>query len=894
MLQPLTTTSGACLDEAQALDLLDEHATTRERSAALAHVDACRACRELVGVLATELDAFEATDGEVPRGQLVGRYVVLDRVGQGGMGTVYAAYDPALDRKVAVKIVRVDRAADTSLAERLVREAQAMGQLTHPHVTRVYDAGRDGDRVFIAMELVDGGTLTDWLRERPRGWREIVRAFVAAGRGLAAAHAVGMVHRDFKPDNVLCALDGRVSVTDFGLARTRDDGPESASGRVLGTPAYMAPEQRAGLAADALSDQYSFAASLFEALWGLPAPRDRVPAALRPLVERALAEAPELRYGDLVALLAALERFGRRAPRRRLMALGTLLALGGVAAGATMRPAASSKTPAPCSGAAAPIAEVWNDARRARVESALGASPATYAATTRATVLAALDRHATRWRKLSRDVCLAGVRREQTDAVADLKRACLDTRLGELDQATAALADGAVSIDRAVQVATSLTPLDVCDDAAALSARVPPPADPAVATRARQLTTAIAHVKLDSDAGRYAKAMADARGIRDEARTLGVPALVAQATFRMGIAAMNTGAIADAEQAFYDALWAAEAAHDDELAALSWSVLTFVVGYAKGDAAEGDRILAHAHAAVARLTATSPRLGAQTRAKLLGFESTIAFARGDAARAVALGAETLPALIEIHGADALEVLRFRMNQAANLSSVGKLDEALAEYDRADATLRRVFGDGHPDQISLDSNRALVLERLGRHEEADVILTRTVATARATLGPSHPTLMTTLVKLADVRLARRHPDEALAYLDEADVVRAQLPPGTAQERVRSMTLRGDVLRALDRLRDAEKVLRAALALGEQELGPTNATLEFPITGLAIVARRSGRLAEAKRLYARAIAIASQPGADPTRLEDLKQSLELTKRLRPTGPNAPASGRRRSAW
>src|SRR5215475_6514649 len=156
------------------------------------------------------------------RGAGIGRYIVLAMVGRGGMGEVYAAYDPELDRKVAVKLLRVKPGNGVSLTEgrqRTLREAQAIARLSHPNVVVVYDVGTFRDQVFIAMEFVDGNTVTYWLAAQPRSWQEVLRVFRAAGRGLVAAHEKGLVHRDFKPDNVMVGRDNQVRVMDFGLAR---------------------------------------------------------------------------------------------------------------------------------------------------------------------------------------------------------------------------------------------------------------------------------------------------------------------------------------------------------------------------------------------------------------------------------------------------------------------------------------------------------------------------------------------------------------------------------------------------------------------------------------------------------------------------------------------------
>src|SRR4051812_16646853 len=172
------------------------------------------------------------------RGAIIGRYLILGLVGRGGMGEVYAAYDPELDRKVAVKLLRVKAGNGVTMTEgrqRTLREAQAIARLSHPNVVVAYDVGTFEDKVFIAMEFVDGNTVTFWLEQQPRTWQEILRVFIAAGHGLTAAHEKGLVHRDFKPDNVMVGRDGKVRVMDFGLARQMDK-PGIKEHRPRGTP----------------------------------------------------------------------------------------------------------------------------------------------------------------------------------------------------------------------------------------------------------------------------------------------------------------------------------------------------------------------------------------------------------------------------------------------------------------------------------------------------------------------------------------------------------------------------------------------------------------------------------------------------------------------------------
>jgi serine/threonine protein kinase len=275
---------------------------------------------------------------ELRPGEVVDRYRIVSLLGAGAMGHVYRAHDPDLQRDVALKILRRQEAG---LEKRLFREAQALARLDHPHLVTVHDVGACGGVVFVALELVEGVPLSLWMREPGRTLRERIDALLAAGRGLAAAHAAGVVHRDVKPDNVMVEPDGNVEIVDFGLARgigERDDAREpdasdafaldlTVTGAILGTPAYMAPEQHAGDPADARSDQFSFAVTCWEAIHGvrpfagrrhaeiaaavlageLREPTARVPARLNAALRRALACEPEQRFPDLRALLAAIE-----------------------------------------------------------------------------------------------------------------------------------------------------------------------------------------------------------------------------------------------------------------------------------------------------------------------------------------------------------------------------------------------------------------------------------------------------------------------------------------------------------------------------------------------------------------------------------------------------------
>ncbi|MBS1153495.1 MAG: Serine/threonine kinase family protein, partial [Myxococcaceae bacterium] len=345
-----------------------------------AHLDGCGACRSLIaqlaslGAVAKQTGGTALGDAPAQRHGRVGRYQVERLVGGGGMGMVYAARDQELNRVVAIKLLRTSALGNLESRTRLLREAQTMAKLSHPNLVPIFELGSDQGDDFLAMELIDGPTLDLWLRERKRGWREVVQIFVEAGRGLEAAHQAGVVHRDFKPSNVLVGPDGRARVTDFGLARPMASALATGAGTgsieltregsLLGTPAYMSPEQLEGQVADVRSDQFSFCVCLAEALSGHRPFPGRTPEELRramrsgkpPRLElesarlkrtllKGMSIAPDGRFdsmGELLEELAVCLKPSRANPRAvaGAMALAVVLAAGAGVAWQQLRPAA--------------------------------------------------------------------------------------------------------------------------------------------------------------------------------------------------------------------------------------------------------------------------------------------------------------------------------------------------------------------------------------------------------------------------------------------------------------------------------------------------------------------------------------------------------------------------
>jgi hypothetical protein len=319
------------------------------------HLDTCEACLAIAAIgsqaaTVTSTETGGSVEGDPLAAGRLGRYEIISVLGTGGMGIVYLARDPQLERRIALKVIRRG-SADAPARARLVREARVMARLSHPNIVTVFDAGETDGEAYIAMELVEGTTLARWLAAEPRAPAQILAKFCVAGRALQAAHEANIVHRDFKPANVLFDARGRVVVADFGIAQVAsiegEDGPLTQEGVIVGTPGYMSPEQRAGTATNASSDQYSFAVALYRALFDLvpqeaggpelPSDRrQRVPDSVHAALARALNADPRMRFATMTDLVDALDAKDRRR-RAPLIVGGAVCALALVAGVRTLR-----------------------------------------------------------------------------------------------------------------------------------------------------------------------------------------------------------------------------------------------------------------------------------------------------------------------------------------------------------------------------------------------------------------------------------------------------------------------------------------------------------------------------------------------------------------------------
>jgi tetratricopeptide (TPR) repeat protein/predicted Ser/Thr protein kinase len=697
----------------------------------------------------------EPSSGRAQVGDSFGRYVILRELGSGGMAHVYVAYDPELNREVAVKLMRPGGPeAQAASGERLLREAQAMARLEHVNVVRVYDVGIVDGRVWMAMELIRGVDFEEWLKQRTRPWREIVSSLVHAGRGLAAAHAAGIVHLDFKPRNVLVGDDGEIRVVDFGLARpprTEDRAPRfdfdvsgdslpvgrltdqiTEFGLVMGTPGYMAPELLKGGLTDARTDQFSFCVTLWKALYGRrpfggsttakvnaavlagriepPPSGSRVPARLRRLLERGLAAAPEARFASLDALLDELERDPFQPYKRLGLAV---LAAGAVGVGAWGYVGRQPATGPACDTAASQLKGVWDDDRRAAAKEAVTADPRAFVADTWEKVDNGLDDYAAQWVEMHTDSCRATHQRgEQSEEMLDRRTHCLNERLTELQSVTDLLAHAdATVVERAVTMVGRLSPVAGCADVRRLQEQELPTDPNRLAAMERAQTVGLQALVL-RNAGKYAEALALGSASLLSAERSGHLPTIAWARISHAGLLGEYGDAETAESFAFEGLLAAEAAGDDERRANALIEMVFVSGMLLGKYEAAEEYARIAQAVIDGLG--NPR---DAQARLWSNLGAVVGTTGDADRSIELYKRVLAA----HDADTLL-------DDENLSSVylgigsalfweNRYEEALPYYDLAERMLVSDLGALHPRTATAYENLGTVNHAMGNFEEA---------------------------------------------------------------------------------------------------------------------------------------------------------------------------------
>ncbi|HEY2510988.1 MAG TPA: serine/threonine-protein kinase [Polyangiaceae bacterium] len=739
----------------------------------------------------SEAAAPDAPSTADRRGAWVGRYVLLDTIAEGGMGVVYAAFDSQLDRKVAIKILRptLSKGEDAAEAEaRLLREAQAMARLSHPNVVTIHDVGVMEGNVFLAMEYVEGGTLKERLRSG-RSWREGLALLKEAGRGLAAAHAAGLVHRDFKPDNVLVGTDGRVRVTDFGIARAEEGAPADAhtetkrradaslsrlgaatpirqltssrdslsiarsgntvtlapasstrslsdpltgTGDLLGTVGYMAPEQAFGEHVDARSDQFSFCATLYLALYGEKPFRDsdvdvylmaltgpvrdapsgsKVPPWLRRIVLKGLSLQPSQRYASMDELLAALEHDPAVA-RRRWLAMASVPAAIALAAFAYQR--AEATRTLHCASAEADLSGVWDGTAKDDMRRAFEATGAVMEADSFQRATKALDAYADSWRAARTEVCEATkVRHEQSEEVYSLRADCLDRQKNEMRALVSIFrrADRG-AVDQAVKAAYGLTSVNWCQDVNALRASSGLPVEPVKRARVLEARAALATSASLGLAGKNSEAVAEAQRARDMAREAGHGATEAEALFEAGYNRQRLGEYETAGADLTEAMTTAYAAADDAVFVRAAARMAFIVGDKLYRPVDAQRLLGLARAGLERVGGSEV-----LEADILSTDALLQIAQGYPA----LAAPKLERVVRVYrstiGTNPITAITLN-NLGYSLHLAGRNSDALSALEQSRAMLEALFGaEKHTTGIPLCNTGAANLG-LGRVAEAE--------------------------------------------------------------------------------------------------------------------------------------------------------------------------------
>jgi serine/threonine protein kinase/tetratricopeptide (TPR) repeat protein len=903
----------------------------------------------------------------------VSRYVLLKRIAAGGGGVVYSAFDPELDRKVAIKLIRTrgtHPGDSTEAAARLTREARAAAKLSHPNVVTVHDVGiynpaeigvvvgRDDEEleeaierevpstgVFVVMEFIDGENLAQWCQREDRGWHTVLEAYLQAGDGLAAAHASSLIHRDFKPSNVMIGTHGRARVLDFGLARAqgeKDERPDTSDlpeakldqtidkhapltreGAILGTPAYMPPEQHAGEPADERSDQYSFCAALWEGLSGtLPFPgddldslaeaknaerfsafdEDKAPAWMIRALRRGLSARPEARFGSMRELLDELSHNPAESRLRLIIGSGLVVMLGALTA--TVLITRGDAEPV-CPDPSLPLAGIWDDGRKAAIADAFASSDKSYAASTWVSAESAIDDYAKRWVAARKEACEATlVRQERSPELMGAQMLCLDTRLNRVAELTRLLAtgDGQV-IETAMEGVAMLAPLEACTDPKQAGTTLLPPI--AVRDEVMAVDAELARAEALRRAGKLDDATAAVDAALEQAEGLDHPPLQARGLLLRGQIRSLAKDARGAEAALREALLIAESTADDDSAVRILVELGHVVGFVDKRHAEAGRILAFARAKLSRHN-PGPHVEAllERNAGLLFLdqrqfsEAVGPLERARTLLADAYGEDSVQVTTAINALALLAVKRrdFGAAEAYYIRSKGILESSLGphhptvagivgnlgvialeqgDWARAEVfqrqgltILRDAVGDDHPYVAQALNNLAASLLGAGKVDEALSLQREALGIKRARLAPKDPSIANSLNNLgAGLNLAGRD-EEALALHQEALAIRAEMLGADHPETAMSATNIGLSHLALRQDARAKKELTHAVESFEALYGTEDARLVEPLRGLSEVELRMGHRKKARAIAERALKLVDTSVVDPIQVADLQ--------------------------
>ena len=811
----------------------------------------------------------------------IGRFELRERLGAGGMGVVMSAFDPQLHRTVAVKVLRDE--GDPEEQARLLDEARAMARVRHPNLVTVYEAGTHEDSVYIVMEFVEGGTLRAWQDDGPRSWRDVAQVFVQAARGLAAIHDAGMVHRDFKPDNVLLGDDGRPQVSDFGLARHQPapmgstdvevsengDANATLTGALAGTPNYLAPEQWRGEHADAASDQWSFCVALYEALFGQrpfegvtvaelcfavmsgkrAEPRDTapaVPAWLQAVLERGLSTNRSARFGTMHELVRALDR-GLDNRRGRTLRVATLATL---ATGSVAGLAFFATRDAPCKDVDLRLGQAWTSSRKASIAARITSVPELGEAVW-AALEEKLDARVEGWTAQRRDACEAThVRGEQSEDALDLRMRCLDRRAVEVE----ALLENYETI-KPSRVPVALTPLErlpaleVCADLEFLELSRPTPEAEHEREAVASLRERAGRLSATSGGDNLDELEAAAVALVSDAAALGYEPFIAEAKLvRAKIESLlGRGEVAGKlyEEAFEHAL----ATQHLEVQVWAAVVATFVYAEQVGDLDEAARWGRQAQA----LLRAHPYFLPAHRALQTNLGSA-AFRAGKLDEARERFTEAVRLYEEAGLGDSTDGIGAEANLGILERRLGHLDAAATRLQNAKTKAKRALGGAHPSVGSICNSLAATYVELERFAEAEVEYRESLQLLERKTGTDSARVRHPLNNLGEFLVERGRAEEGVPFLTRSIEVWIQHDGADSPGLAGPLTFRGEGLLSLGRGDEAKADLLRA-----RELQPETASAD--------------ERAKVLLLLARAVE-PTDPTAAETFIEDAR-ALEITK-------------------
>ncbi len=814
------------------------------------------------------------------RGEAIGRFIVLETLGAGGMGVVYAAYDPNLDRKVALKLLSRPVAGSEEARIRMLREAQAMARIDHPKTCCASsEAGQLDDQIYIAMEFAPGGTLRKWLAA-PRSQAEILDAYMQAGRGLAAAHAAGLVHRDFKPDNVMLLGDGRVRVTDFGLVGMIGDAPAptpaqldapisditplsqdlTRTGALMGTPSYMAPEQFRGQHAGSAADQFAFCVALYGALCKQrpfegttfaelcanvvagqlqSIPREaRVPSRIASALARGLSTDPAQRFASMDALLARLDTTPRR--RTWLAAAVAVVALGGTAGFVALRSPVEL-----CSGARNKLATTWSPARAAMLAEAFATAPRPDAIAVVERVAPIFDRWGATWEQAYVGACEdTRVRAIQSERLLDLRMDCLARRLDEAHATLDVLGSGGGdAVDHAFDLADGLPDVSACANTSALASGIAAP-NAVTSASVAAIRDTLSRARAERKLAHYAQARDLATTAVADARAIGYAPVIAEALLELG-ATQSKLVDRAAAATLGEAMRGAIAAGANETAILAASHRISDIALVPPQFAVGDEL-----GKIAQALADREAPPARTAVDLDDSIGDLLAAEGALDASQAIYQRALAVATKQLGADDLRTVQ-TIGKLAMLSvKRHRWNDARAAFQRVADAEQRAYGSDHPAYATALDNLANIDASLGQSGKSKQLHERALAIRIAALGPDHPDVASSYINLGGVYNEAGDLATAKTYFEQARAILTKAYGDDSVETENALVDLGNTVAHQGDLATARALLQHAIANDEAAYAADDERLATPLDNLGDIERDDKHYDAALALFERA--------------------------------------------